>query len=99
MRNENFIPLEHLCTHYKVEMIFFNKLSDIGLIEIVTVEKTLYIHEEKITDLEKMIRMHHELDINFEGIDTVFNLLQKIDDLQLELADIKNRLNRYEGEA
>jgi chaperone modulatory protein CbpM len=96
--NENYIPLDRLCTNYKVEMTFFNKLSEIGLIEVTTIKQTLHIHEDKITDLEKMIRMHHDLEINFEGIDTVFNLLEKIDELQLELGDCKNKLKRYEGE-
>ena len=41
--------------------------------------------------------MHQELDVNIEGIDVVFNLLQKIDDLQNELISVKNRLRLYES--
>ena len=41
--------------------------------------------------------MHQELDVNIEGIDVVFNLLQKIDTLQKELTALKNRLNLYES--
>jgi hypothetical protein len=44
-----------------------------------------------------MIRIHKELDINTEGIDVVFNLLQKIDTLQNELISTKNRLRLYES--
>jgi len=97
MSKENFIPLTKLCTHYKVEMSFFSNLSEIGLIEIVTIEQSPYIHPDKINDIEKMIRIHHELNINMEGIDVVFNLLQKIDTLQNELISIKNRLDLYEN--
>ena len=46
--------------------------------------------------IEKMIRMHHELDINIEGIDTVFNVLKKIEILQEELITTKNKLRLYE---
>jgi chaperone modulatory protein CbpM len=98
MSKENLIPLTKLCTHYKVEMVFFTSLNEIGLIEISTIEETYYINEDKIDDLEKMIRMHQDLDINPEGIDTVFNLLGKIDELQTELTAIKNRLGIYEDE-
>ena len=96
MSIENFIPINQLCTHYKVEMSFFTHLNEFGLIEIETIEESLYIHQDKITDVEKMIRLHVELDINFEGIDTVFNLLEKIHDLQAELTATKNRLRLYE---
>jgi hypothetical protein len=40
--------------------------------------------------------MHHELDINIEGIDTIFNLLKKIETLQEELIITKNKLKLYE---
>ena len=98
MNTENFIPLNQLCTHYKVEMSFLSNLSEIGLIEITTIEQSQYIHHDKINDIEKMIRMYYELDVNIEGIDIVFNLLQKIDDLQNELISVKNRLRLYEND-
>jgi len=96
MNTENFIPLNKLCKHYKVEMSFFNNLSEIGLIDIITIKQYQYIHYDKINEIEKMIRMYHELDVNIEGIDIVFNLLKKIEDLQNELISVKNRLRIYE---
>lgn len=98
MKIEGFIPLSQLCEYYTVEMSFFNDLSDFGLIEINSIEQVHYIHEDKLSDLEKMIRFHHELDINMEGIDTIFNLLGKIDQLQSELLELKNRLRLYEND-
>ncbi|SDW34568.1 chaperone modulator CbpM [Flavobacterium degerlachei] len=97
MSTENFIPLETLCSHYNVELSFFSNLDEIGLIEIQMVEQTQYIHQDSIYQIEKMIRMHQELDVNLEGIDVVFNLLQKIDSLQAELLSVRNRLLLYEN--
>jgi chaperone modulatory protein CbpM len=97
MNTENLIPLDTLCTHYKVEMSFFSNLNEMGMIEIKTIEESQYIHQENIYEIEKMIRMHQELDVNMEGIDVVFNLLQKIDALQNELVSVKNRLRLYES--
>ena len=96
MSLKNFIPINQLCTHYKVEMSFFSSLNEFGLIEIKTFEQSYYIHQDKVNDIEKIIRMHQELDINFEGIDTIFNLLEKIKALQTELITTKNRLRLYE---
>jgi len=96
MSIENFIPLDQLCTHYKVEMSFFTSLNEFGLIEITTIERSHFVHMDKAKDIEKIIRMHQELGINFEGIDTIFNLLEKINVLQDELIATKNKLGLYE---
>ena len=98
MKIEGFIPLSQLCEYYTIEMSFFIDLRDNGLIEINNIEEIYYIHEDKLSDLEKMIRFHDELDINMEGIDTIFNLLGKIDQLQSELMELRNRLRLYEND-
>lgn len=96
MRSENFIRLSQLCTHYQVEMSFFTTLDEYGLIETQTIEKSVCVHQDNINDIEKMMRMHQDLNINFEGIDAVLHLLQKVDYLQSELSTLKNRLRLYE---
>lgn len=96
MNTSHLIAIQTVCTHYKVEMSFFNKLNDMGLIEIVTIKESPFIYRDKMHEVEKMIRIHHELDINIEGMDIVFNLLQKIEALQNELLDVHNRLRFYE---
>ncbi len=96
MSLENYIPLHQLCLHYEVEMSFFTNLNEYGLIEIVTIDQAHFVNEDKTSDIEKMIRMHHELEINYEGIDTIFHLLHKIHALQDELRTTKNRLRLYE---
>lgn len=97
MNLDNLIPITTLCTHYNVEMPFFGRLNEMGLIQIQIIEETQYIHPDTIYEIEKMIRMYQELDINIEGIDVVMNLLKKIDDLQNELIAVKNRLGIYES--
>jgi hypothetical protein len=98
MATQKLILIDTLCTHYQLEVSFFDALDTMGLIEIQTFEQTKYIPQNKISDLEKMIRIHNELNVNIEGIDVVFNLLQKMDTLQNELNTIKNRLNLYESD-
>lgn len=97
MNMENLIPIPLLCAHYEVEMSFFTNLNEMGLLEIKTIETSQYIDSDAVYEIEKMVRMHQELDVNIEGIDIVFNLLQKIDMLQNELTALKNRLRLYES--
>ena len=96
MNLENYIPLNQLCLSYKVEMSFFTRLNEYDLIEIISIEKSQFIHKDKARDIENIIRMHQELEINFEGIETIFNLLEKINTLQEELVATKNKLKMYE---
>lgn len=96
MNLENYIAINDLCAHYEIETSFFTSLSEIGLIEIRTVESHYFLDVENVQTVEKMIRLYKDLNINLEGIDTIFNLLEKIDTLQNELNDTKNRLRLYE---
>lgn len=96
MKTEELIRIDELCVHYEVEHTFFTHLSEAGLIEITIVENTHYIHPELMGEVEKMLRLHHDLQLNIEGIDVVLNLLQKIDSLNAELIATRNRLRLYE---
>jgi len=97
MAIQDLILIEKLCIHYKIEFSFFDALNNIGLIEIETVGQNKFINQDKIGDLEKMIRLHHELNVNLEGIDIVFNLLQNEKALQEEINILKNRLRLHEN--
>ena len=97
MKTDDRILLQTISSHYQVELSFFNHLHDLGLIEIEIMEQSPYIHENQMYNLERMIRLHNELEVNPEGIDVIFNLLQKIDHLQKELIATHNRLLLFEN--
>lgn len=97
MKKENGIPITTLCDHYKLEKTFFDRLFELKLIEINTINSIQYIAIEVVHKMDKMVRMHQELEINLEGIDVVFNLIEKIANLQNELIALKNRLQIYEN--
>ena len=98
METDNLISVQQFCIHHNVEFAFINSLNEYGLIEVTTVEETQYIYKGQLKDLEKMIRMHYELDINIEGIDAISHLLNKVDNLHSELTSLKNKLRLYENE-
>ena len=96
MGNSNLIPLHQLCQHYNIEFSFIESLDEFGLVRITTIDETRYLLFDQIQPLEKMIRMHYDLEINIEGIEAIAHLLQKVDELQEELRVMKIRLRRYE---
>jgi len=97
MSEKQWISAATLCTHYNIEISFVNALNELGLIRIEIVEQNRVIHQDQISDLEKIVRLHKELNVNLEGIDVVFNLLEKEKELQNELIALKNRLRLYEN--
>jgi hypothetical protein len=75
MKIENFIPLKKLVTHYKVELSFFSNLSELGLVEIQTVEQVhIYI---KILFMKSKNDSDASGDVNIEGIDVVLIYCKK----------------------
>ena len=96
MSPEELIRIEDLCQYYKVETSFIDALNEYGLIEIRTIKQKTFIEKDRISDFERMLRLHDELGINFEGIDVINHLLHRIDELQNELTAYKNRLRLYE---
>ncbi|REE82870.1 MerR-like DNA binding protein [Lutibacter oceani] len=98
MKTQQFILIKTLCSQYNIDISFVDSLNKIGLIEIEIINQNQFIHQDQISDLEKMIRLHHELNVNIEGIDIVFNLLEKERALRNELNTLKNRLRLYEND-
>ena len=96
MNEQHLIQAQTICTLYDIEISFVDALNRMGLIKIVIVEHDQFIHQDQIGDLEKIIRLHKELNVNLEGIDVVFNLLAKERELRNELTVLKNRIRLYE---
>lgn len=96
MTTEQFITIQAFCTNYDIEFSFINSLSEFGLIEIITIDKIEYLPQNKIIEIEKMVRLHHDLGVNIEGIDVISNLTEKVRNLQEEINYLKNRIQFFE---
>jgi hypothetical protein len=89
---EDLVTPEECCTHYNIELTFIQSLNEYGLIEVISVEERQFIHNTRLQDLEKFIRLHYELGINMEGIDAIAHLLLKVKNMQEEITELKNKL-------
>ncbi len=97
MEKEELIRLELICASYEVEPTFIDALVSFGLLEVDIIEDTKFVEKKKIRDLEKMMRLHYDLEINMEGIDTISHLLVRVHQLQNEVTELRNRLRFYEN--
>jgi len=93
MSQVNLIAANDICTHHSVEYTFINSLGEAGLVKIKVVKKNAYIPEPELLRLEKMIRMHQELEINVAGIEAIVHLLERVEQMQEEMRLLRNRLS------
>ena len=96
MDHNQYILIKEFCSSHQVQHSFVDSLNDYGLIQITVIEEEKYLDPKQVRQLEKLTRLHYELEINLEGLDAVNNLLEKIYSLQNEVRTLQNRLKRFE---
>ena len=92
------ITVQQFCIHYKVPNSFIESLSEYDLITIIKTEEIPHIPIEQISIIEKLIRLHFDLKINFEGLDVINNLISQISKQQKEIIVLSNKLEFYKDE-
>jgi hypothetical protein len=97
METTHLISIQQFCTHYNVPKTFINALHEYDLVEITITDNENYIKTNQLNDIEKMMRLHYDLEINLEGIDAIYNLLKQVEDLQNQIVTLRNKLNIYEN--
>ncbi len=96
MAREKYILVSHFCNHTQIELSFVKNLHEYGLLTFEKRENELFIDEKDITEVEKMFRLHHDLGINFEGLDAIKQLLKRMKKMEKELGLIQKQLNLYQ---
>lgn len=96
MNNEHLIAASEFCASHHIEISFIESLAQHGLVNIVTIGEQLAIPDKQLPSLEKMVRLHYDLDINLEGIETIFHLLERIETLQQEMLSLRQKIGLYE---
>jgi hypothetical protein len=97
-QEKDLIPASEFCLHYHVEMNFIQSLQEYGLLQTVVEEENVFIPTAHLCELEKLARLHYDLNINMEGIDVILHLLQRLREAQHEAAGLRNRLKMYSAE-
>ena len=98
MQTEEMIPAEEFCVHHNIELSFIYSLKEIGLLETSGTAEKIFVPVVELGKLEKLARLHYEMDINLEGIETITWLLQRLNEMQQQLLRLSNRLSQYENE-
>src|SRR4030095_386856 len=92
------IALNEFCAGHQIEISFIQSLEEQGLVDIVIIDKSLCVYANELPRLERIVRLHRELNINPDGIDVIDQLLQRMEDMQHEITALRNRLDFYAQE-
>lgn len=98
MTTATLISTTDFCTWHKVDYAFIRSLREAGLVEITIIDQAEFIPDTQLQKLEKMIRLHHELEINVAGIGAINHLLERLESIQEEIRTLKNKLRLYEDD-
>ena len=96
METQELIIVEVFCKDYHVELELIDDLEAFGLITTVVKNTNKYFEINQLIHIEKVIRLHNDLNINKEGIEVVLNLLEKETKLNKEMTYLRAKLSLYE---
>jgi hypothetical protein len=97
METTKYISITTFCQYHGIESNLIFTFQDLGMVEIMEEESEYYLEEEKLSQLERMIRIYKDLGLSPEGVDVVVGLLDRIQDLQEENRRLKGKLGKLGG--
>ena len=80
---------------YQVKESFIDSLGELGLIRVAGTAEDRFVEYEDIDELEQFVRWHNEMDINVEGIEALYYLLERVKQLQDEMEQLRDELRFY----
>lgn len=96
MQTDQLISTNIFCESHHIDLSFIQALQEAGLIELTVIEENPFVPAAQLEQLEKIVRLHYDMDINVAGIETISHLLQIINSMQLEISNLNNRLLVFE---
>jgi chaperone modulatory protein CbpM len=96
MQTEQLITVESFCAWHNVEFSFINTLHEFGLIELTRRQDTTFIQENDLKEVERLVRLHNDLQVNPEGVEVISYLLERLRQQGQKILELENRLRLYE---
>jgi hypothetical protein len=96
MGNEKYILVSHFVERSNIEVDFVQSLHEYGLVAFEERENEIFIDEGDISEIERLFRLHHDLGINYEGLDVIKQMLERMHRMEREMDLLQKRLRLYE---
>lgn len=96
MENDLIIIREY-CEKSHTDPTFLISLEEGGLIEIRTIDGKQYLLASQLRELERYSHLYYDLSINIEGIDAIHHMLERMENLQREIYQLRRRLRHFQS--
>ncbi|XRE44518.1 hypothetical protein ACIVBQ_002722 [Tenacibaculum discolor] len=96
MSNTELISVQKVIVHHNLDEQFIESIESFQLIEFVVKDSNKYLYTEQLPILEKIIRLHYDLEVNMQGIDVINNMLDRMDSMHKTIKQLENKLKLYE---
>jgi len=93
--SDEHVSLDQFCQSCNIEMTFVYSLAAQDLCEIIVIEEKKYVFQEDLALLERLSRLHYEMEINLEGLYAIVHLQEKIERLKDEVKSLTRKLDSY----
>lgn len=89
------ISIEEVIRIYKVDYSFVDALVESELLHPQTEKSIRYIVHDELSDFERFINWHYDLEVNLQGIEIIHEMLKKVQVLQTENHHLSQRLQLF----
>ncbi|CAM1364528.1 putative MerR family transcriptional regulator [Tenacibaculum litoreum] len=96
MSDKELISVQKVIVHHNLDEQFIESIESFQLIEFIVKDSNKYLHTEQLPILEKIIRLHYDLEVNMQGIDVINNMLDRMDSMHKTIQQLENKLKLYE---
>ena len=93
---KQLISIHKICESYQIPDTFFEELRQFDLIPMEQEAGEWMLDQAVLPHVEKIMRLHFDLNINMEGIDVINALLRQVEELKAENTFLRRRLSLYE---
>lgn len=93
----DFIIIKEYCQKSHVEPSFIISLEEGGLIDVQVIEGERYLPAAQLRELERYTHLYYDLSINIEGIDAIRHMLDRMNRLQDEVAQLRRQLQVFQS--
>ncbi|WP_273565755.1 chaperone modulator CbpM [Maribacter halichondriae] len=90
------IHINDFCQVHKIDQTFNIELESYDLIILEVHNNDRFITLEDLPKVERMVRLHQDLSINWVGIEAIHCLMERMQQMPEEIRSLKRRLGRYE---
>lgn len=96
MTLNEYVRIRDFCQGHSLEEAFLYELQEFDLIRIVKVGRQPAIHLRELHRLERLVRLHQDLEIGPQGLQAVQHLLDRLEGMEEELWKLRRKLGRWE---